>query len=181
MGVPYRQPLLFFRNNRDRTFQDITRLSALDKLPLKSRRGMAFGDINNDGKIDVLILNVGEPPTLLLNCTDSRNHAVLFKLIGTKSNKAAIGARVTVSSGGVTQLNEVRGGGSYLSQNDLRVHFGLGGNALMNVVEVSWPSGAKQAFHDLATDFFYTIDEAGGIKSKVPPEGTDCAKLQSPH
>jgi len=181
MGVPYRQPLLFFRNNGDRTFQDITRLSGLDKLPLKSRRGMAFGDINNDGKIDMLILNVGEPPTLLLNCTDSRNHAVLFKLIGTKSNRAAIGARVTVSSTGGRQLNEVRGGGSYLSQNDLRVHFGLGGNALMNVVEVSWPSGAKQTFHDLATDFIYTIDEADGIRSKVPLESTGCAKLQSTH
>src|SRR5205085_11852517 len=94
-GVPYKQPLLLFRNKRDRTFEDVTAISGLDKLPPSSRRGAAFGDVNNDGKVDVLILNVGEPPTLLINRTQSSNHAVLFKLIGTKSNKAAIGARVT--------------------------------------------------------------------------------------
>jgi len=176
MGVPYRQPLLFFRNNRDRTFQDITHLSGLDKLPLKSRRGVAFGDINNDGKVDVLILNVGEPPTLLLNCSESSNHAVLIKLIGTKSNKAAIGARVTLTAGTMTQLNEVRGGSSYLSQNDLRLHFGLSGNSIISSVEVSWPSGAKQIFHDLAADFIYTIEEGRGVEDKKPFSATNCPK-----
>src|SRR5262249_9507409 len=116
-GVPYRQPLLIMRNNRNRTFSDVTALSGLDKLPLHSRRGAAFGDVNNDGKIDVLLLNMGEPPTLLINHTKSTNHAVMFRLVGTKSNKAAIGTRVTVTAGDFAQFNEVRGGGSYLSQN----------------------------------------------------------------
>ena len=92
-GAGYKQPVVLYRNNRDRTFEDITAAAGLDKLPPESRRGAAFGDINNDGKIDILILNVGQPPTLLLNRTQTSNHAVLFKLIGTKSNKAAIGAR----------------------------------------------------------------------------------------
>ncbi len=176
MGVPYRQPLFLFRNNRNRTFQDITHLSGLDKLPLKSRRGVAFGDINNDGKIDVLILNVGEPPTLLLNCTATSDHAVLFKLVGTKSNRAAIGARATVTAGDLVQMSEVRGGGSYLSQNDLRLHFGLGSNTTTSTVEISWPSGQKDTLQDLAADFIYTIEEGSGIRSKQAFAATDCPK-----
>lgn len=167
-GVPYREPLLLFRNNRDRTFDNVTGLSGLDKLPRASRRGAAFGDVDNDGKIDVLLLNVGEPPTLLINRTASENHAVLFHLVGTKSNKAAIGARVTVTAGDLVQFDEVRGGGSYLSQNDLRLHFGLGPDISMNTVEVAWPSGKKEILHDLPADFIYTVVEGEGIHEKTP-------------
>ncbi len=167
-GAPYREPLLLFRNNRDRTFEDMSSLSGLDKLPLSSRRGVAFGDVNNDGKVDMLILNVGEPPTLLINRTQSGNHAALFKLIGTRSNKAALGARVTVKAGGVTQFSEVRGGGSYCSQNDLRLHFGLGTSASISSVEIQWPSGSKQVLSDLPADFIYTVVEDKGITQKAP-------------
>ena len=169
----YKQPVLLYRNNRDRTFEDITALSGLDKLPPASRRGAAFGDLNNDGKIDILMLNVGQPPTLLLNRTRTSNHAVLFKLIGTKSNKAAIGARVSVTAGGVVQFTEVRSGTSYLSQNDLRLHFGLGKETTMDTVEVSWPSGKKEIYKDLASDFIYTITEGTGVPQKTPFEVGD--------
>jgi enediyne biosynthesis protein E4 len=166
MGVPYRQPLLLFRNKHDRTFEDVTALSGLDKLPPQSRRGAAFGDVNNDGKVDVLILNVGQPPTLLINRTESSNHAVLFKLVGSVSNKAAIGTRVTVRAAELVQMNEVRGGSSYCSQDDLRLHFGLGSHTKMTAVEISWPSGKKETLHDLDADFIYTIVEGSGIRSK---------------
>jgi len=123
-----------------------------------------------------LILNVGEPPTLLLNCTETSDHAVLFKLVGTKSNRAAIGARVTVTSGDLAQMSEVRSGGSYLSQNDLRLHFGLAGNSTMSSVEISWPSGQKDTLHDLAADFIYTVEEGTGIRGKQAFAPTDCPK-----
>ncbi|MDQ1409960.1 MAG: enediyne biosynthesis protein [Acidobacteriaceae bacterium] len=167
-GAPYRQPFLLFRNNRDRTFEDVTAQSGLGALPPKARRGAAFGDVNNDGKIDVIVLNVGEPPTLLINRTETQNHAVLVKLIGGKSNKSAIGARATVTAGDLVQFNEVRGGSSYMSQNDLRLHFGLGSRTMMDSIEVRWPSGKKDSFRNLPADFIFTIDEDGGIQKKVP-------------
>ncbi len=168
-GTTYREPLVLFRNHRDGTFEDVS--SSLASLPMKSRRGAAFGDINNDGNVDIVVLNVGEPPSLLLNRNGSPNHRVLFKLIGTKSNKAAIGARVTVKAGGFAQVDEVRGGSSYLSQNDLRLHFGLGANDKMSEVTIRWPNGSVETLHDLGTDFIYTIVEGAGIKEKVALPG----------
>ena len=102
------------------------------KFRTESRRGAAFGDINNDGNIDVVLVNVGALPTLLLNQGGNHNHRALFKLAGTKSNRSAIGARVTVKAGKLVQFSEVRAGGSYISQNDPRLHFGLGTEAKMN-------------------------------------------------
>jgi len=170
-GAPYKEPVQVFRNNRNRTFTDITRLAGLDQLPAASRRGVAFGDVNNDGKVDILILNVAGPPTLLINRSETPNHAVLFKLVGTKSNKAAIGARVTVVASGMSQIAEVRSGSSYLSQNDLRLHFGLGKETSMTTVEIAWPSGKKEIYRDLAADLIYTIVEEGGITKKTPFSG----------
>ncbi len=163
----YRQPIKLFRNNHDRTFEDVSTVSGVDKFR-RSWRGVAFGDVNNDGKIDAVVVDADGPPLLLINRTQTANHAVQFHLIGTKSNRAAIGARVTVSAGDLKQFNEVRGGASLFSQNDLRLHFGLGQNALMNSVEVSWPSGAKDSFQNLPADFIYTIEESAGIEKKVP-------------
>jgi hypothetical protein len=168
-GTRYRQPMLLFRNHRDGTFDDVS--AAFANIPAQSRRGAAFGDINNDGNVDIVVLNVGEPPSLLLNRNDSPNHRVLFKLVGMKSNKAAIGARVTVKAGTLVQFNEVRGGASYLSQNDLRLHFGLGANDKINEVDIRWPNGEMETLRDVPTDFIYTVVEGQGIQQKaaLPP------------
>ena len=167
-GAPYREPLLLFRNKRDRSFEDISASSGLGALPPASRRGLALGDVNNDGRVDILLLNVGESPTLLINRQETRNHAVLFRLVGTKSNRAAIGARVTVKTGGLPQMREVRSGGSYLSQNDLRLHFGLSAETTMASVEILWPSGETETLNAVKADFIYTIVEGAGIKDRLP-------------
>jgi len=164
----FRQPMLLFRNQRNGTFEEVAAQTGLGDVPLRSRRGAAFGDINNDGCIDVVTLNVGEPPSLLLNHCQNGNHRASFKLKGTRSNKLAIGARVTVRAGTLTQISEVKGGSSYISQNDLRQHFGLGDNSKIDEVQVRWPNGSVETLHNLATDFLYTVVEGQGIKDKVP-------------
>jgi hypothetical protein len=171
--VKYREPLLLFHNRGNRTFDNVSGTSGLNDGPLQSRRGVAFGDLNNDGNIDFVVFNVGAPPSVFLNVTRNANHRVLFKLVGTKSNRAAIGARVTVSSAKRSQLEEVRGGSSYLSSNDQRLHFGLASDTLMEKVEIRWPNGNTEVLHNVAADAIYTIVEGQGIKStvKLPPAG----------
>jgi len=113
-------------------------------------------------------LNVGEPMTLLKNMNSDGNHRVLFKLVGTKSNRAAIGARVTVRAAGFQQMAEVRAGASYLSQNDLRLHFGLAGDTKMEWVEIRWPSGKVENLQNVPADCIYTVVEGSGIQSTKP-------------
>jgi hypothetical protein len=109
--------------------------------------------------VDILVANNGDRPLLLHNGGGNGNHFLNFKLVGTKSNRDAMGARVRLVAGNVAQIREIAGGGSYLSQSDLRAHFGIGKATRAEMVEVSWPSGQKQVFHDLAADSFYLIEE----------------------
>jgi hypothetical protein len=171
--VRYREPFLLFHNMGNKIFEEIAAGSGLNDHALQSRRGVAFGDINNDGNIDFVVFNVGAPPSLFINETQNSNHRVLFRLVGKKSNRAAIGARVTVTAGGHSQFDEVRGGSSYLSSNDQRLHFGLAANPVMEKVEVRWPNGAVETLHNVAADAIYTIVEGDGI--------TNTIKLVPPH
>jgi len=172
-SVRYREPMQLFRNLHDGTFEDISVASGLSQIPPAPRRGAAFGDINNDGCIDTVTLNVGLPPSLLLNHCPAANHQVLFRLIGTKSNRAAIGARVTITAGKLTTFSEVKAGSSYLSQNDLRVHFGLGNEQVIDTVVVRWPNGNSETFHNVRADAIDTIVEGQGIKDtkSLPARG----------
>jgi len=173
-SAAYAEPMLLHRNLRNGTFEEVSKSAGLADMPLKSRRGAAFGDIANNGNIDIVVLNVGEPPSLLLNTNNIANHRVLFQLIGTKSNRAAIGARVTIHAAGMTQFDEVRSGGSYISQNDLRLHFGLASAMKIDSVEVRWPTGKTETFKDIAADRIYAITEGQGIKESatLPPPGS---------
>lgn len=166
--LKYREPIQFFRNREGKTFQEMANRSGLNDGPMQSRRGTAFGDINNDGNVDVVVYNVGAPPSIFLNQTHNSNHRVLFRLVGTKSNKAAIGARVMVFTPGMQQIDEVRGGGSYLSSNDQRLHFGLGKSAVITRIEIKWPSGSKEQLKNIPGDAIYTIVEGKGITGKIP-------------
>jgi hypothetical protein len=173
-GARYKEPMLLHRNNRDGTFDEVSKQAGLQAMPLQSRRGAAFGDIFNTGNIDVVVLNVGRPPSVLLNGNRSPYHRVLFKLIGTKSNRAAIGARITIHAGGIKQFSEVRGGASYLSQNDLRLRFGLGAAAKMDTVEIRWPNGATETLRNVPADAIHTVVEGSGIRETkpLPPPGS---------
>lgn len=165
----YAEPMQLFRNKGDGTFEDIS--SVFREIPNASRRGAAFGDLNNDGNVDVVVLNMDGPPQLFLNEGGNHNHRVLFKLVGTTSNKMAIGAKVTVTAGNMVQTAEVRAGGSYLSSNDPRLHFGLASETKMSQATIRWPSGKVEVLKDTPADFIYTIEEGKGITGKIelPP------------
>src|SRR5256885_8562294 len=140
-GAKYRERKLVFQNQHDGTFQDVS-ASAGDAIGISEpSRGAAFGDIDNDGRIDVVVENIDGPPMILHNDSPATNHWVTLQLVGTRSNRLAVGAKVTVVAGSVLQIDEVRSGASYLSQSDMRIHFGLGDASRIDRVEIRWPSG----------------------------------------
>ncbi len=161
-GTGYRQAILVFRNLADGTFKEVSAEAGLAALPLASRRGAAFGDLNNDGFIDVVIVNVGEAPTVLLNVSSPANNAVTLVLSGKGRNHAAIGARVTLTANKRKQVKEVQAGSSYLSQNDSRLHFGIG-SAKEVSVEIRWPDRQIQNVSGIRAEQIVTITQGKGI------------------
>src|SRR5499427_2032520 len=158
----YRQRKVVYRNLGDSRFADVTdRLGPPATTP-KAGRGAAFGDFDNDGQIDVAIANVNDQPDLFRLKGDPANHWITVKLVGVQSNRDAIGARVHAVAGGVQQWQEVRGGGSYLSQNDFRVHFGLGAATRVDRLDVRWPNGLEESWERLDVDRFHTLKEGSG-------------------
>jgi hypothetical protein len=165
----YRQRKQLFRNGGKKRFRDVTDQVGGDLLIRKSSRGAAFGDYDNDGDVDVLVVEMNDRPTLLRNETVSGHHWVTIRLRGTESNRDGIGARLQIDVGGRSQTVEVRSGGSYLSHNDLRAHVGLGDAARVDRLEIRWPSGTADVVDDLPIDRFYVATEGEGI---TETEGT---------
>ncbi len=157
-GIRYRQPNSAFRNRGDGTFEALA-LPGRSGGPYSSR-GLATGDFDNDGRIDLLIANLDAAPTLLRGAAES-GHWLVLRLKGTVSNRSAIGARVTVETAGRNQIREVRSGGSYQSHSDLRLHFGLGEQRVADVIRIRWPSGARQVLQAVEADRELRIEEDG--------------------
>ncbi len=179
LDAPYAEHKYLYRNLRNGQFEEVTAKAGAGITDAVPARGCAFGDYDNDGDIDIVVNCVNAPPQLLrCDSTVARNW-IKVRLVGKKSNRTGIGARITVTattasqaeSGSMTQpmkqIEEVRSGGSYYSQNDLRIHFGLDHAAKADTVEVAWPSGAKDVLKDLAANHLYVIEEGGKVLKTV--------------
>jgi hypothetical protein len=157
--ISYKQINSLFHNERNGKFLDVTQSSGDGFRTPYVGRGVAFADFDNDGFVDVVVANNGDVPLLLHNSGGNGNHFLNFKLAGKKSNRDALGARVRVVAGGISQIREIAGGGSYLSQSDLRANFGLGKADRAETVEIRWPSGTQQVFHNVDAGKFYLVEE----------------------
>ena len=161
-GYPLKTPRILFRSLGNGKFEELIDGAGPGAEARHASRGCAFGDFDNDGDLDMLIVNLNEPPSLLRNDVTGSNHWLKVKLLGVKSNRGAIGGRVTVAYGGKRQAREVMSQSSFYSSNDPRLHFGLGGAAAADI-EVRWPTGEKQVFRGVAADRLITIQEGKGI------------------
>jgi hypothetical protein len=166
-GGGYRQPKLLQLNQKDGTFCDASDQAGPALQEKRVSRGLAVADLFNDGNMDVVVGDLDGGPMILRNHGVPGQHWVSFELAGTKSNRLALNARIKIVAGGMTQTQEIHSGGSYLSQNDLRVHFGLGPSEKITSVEIHWPSGRVENLGDLAADHYYSILEGAAI---VPTE-----------
>jgi hypothetical protein len=163
-GAGYREPKLLQLNQRDGTFCDASNEAGKALQELHVSRGLAVGDLFNDGQLDVVVGDIDGAPMILRNRGIAGKHWVSFELTGSgKSNRLALNARVKIVAGGMTQTDEVHSGGSYLSQNDLRLHFGLGSATTVDSIEVHWPSGRVEQLKNLAVDQHYTLLEGEGV------------------
>src|SRR6185312_5892168 len=159
---PFKTPNVIFRNLGAGKFEELMEQAGPAMKEVHSSRGLAVGDFDNDGDLDVLIMNVNEPPSLLRNDIGRANHWLKVQLIGTTSNRSAIGATVICTYGDKKQAKAVMAQSSYLSANDRRLHFGLGSEKTASI-DITWPNGNKEAIPDVAADRLVVIKEGSGI------------------
>ncbi|MDQ3180472.1 MAG: CRTAC1 family protein [Acidobacteriota bacterium] len=163
----FRQPFLLHRNLGNGKFEDVSEISGLRKLPLFSSRGAAFGDLNNDGLIDVVVTNLGDVPTVLLNTSENANQKIIFKLIQNGKNHDAIGSRITVKTDKRSMMREVQAGASYLSQNDFRLHFGIAEGEKIQTVEVRWSDGKTEQISGIEPNKIVTVAQVKGVTNSA--------------
>lgn len=159
IDIRYKDRIILYENLKNGRFRDISDHGGPALLEKHSSRGMALGDVDNDGSIEIAINNQNESPSLLKDALIPSGHWITLQLSGTKSNRSAIGARVKLIAGGHAQFGEVRSGGSYLSQNDLRLHFGLASATQIEQIDITWPSGIRQELNDQICDRVLKIRE----------------------
>ena len=159
---PYKSPSVLFRNLGDGKFEELAEGLGPAMKEVHSSRGLAVGDFDNDGDLDILIMNMHEPPSLLRNDVSGGNHWLKVLLIGVTSNRSAIGATVVASYGNKRQAKAVLAQSSYLSANDKRLHFGLGAEKMASL-EIRWPSGKTEILSDITADKLVVIREGAGI------------------
>lgn len=169
LGTTYRQRILLFHNNRDGTFSEVAADCGHALMIPRVSRGAAFGDIDNDGDIDIVIENLDGKPTILRNDGGNGNNWISVKLQANGPNRDAIGAKVKVVADDLVQWGEVRAGGSYISASDLRLHFGLEKRTTVDLIEVHWPDGSTESSQKVAPNHFVTIQEGKGIENLAPP------------
>jgi enediyne biosynthesis protein E4 len=162
-GAGYQQPGLLHLNQHDGTFCDASQQAGPALMERRVSRGVAIADLFNDGELDVVIEDLDSSPRIVRNHGLPGTHWISFELAGTKSNRLALGAKIKITAGGVTQTEQIRSGGSYLSQSEFRVHFGLGSVNRVESVEIRWPSGATDNIRNLAADQFYSVLEGKGL------------------
>jgi hypothetical protein len=161
--TPFKEPKILYRNLRNGRFEDVSARADSGLALLRSARGVAFGDFDNDGDLDIVVNNMNDTPTLLRNEGGNKNRWLKVKTIGTRSNRTGIGARVRVVADSHSQIDEVRSGGSYISQSDLRLHFGLGSAIKADLVEIRWPSGQVDRLNNVDTNQVVYVQEGKGI------------------
>jgi len=183
-GARYREPKMLLMNQHDGTFCDASTQAGPALQEIQASRGVAIGDLFNDGQMDAVVNNLDGEPMILRNHGVPGNHWVSFELAGTKSNRLAIGARLKLVAGGMTQSSEIYSGSSYLSQHDLRQHFGLGKATKIDSLEIRWPSGKVETIKDLAADQFYSVLEGQGIVTadaiRPKAKGSEAVKDAAP-
>jgi hypothetical protein len=171
VGQTFMEPRIVYRNLGNEKFQEVSKEMGPGITARHSSRGCAFGDYDNDGDIDVVVNNMNEIPSLLRNDGGNANNWIKVKLIGTKCNRTAIGARVRVVTGKHSQMDEVHSGTSVMSQSDLRLHFGVGQTKTVDLLEVKWPTTQKvETFTNLDPNQILTIKEGAGIIQKMMPK-----------
>jgi hypothetical protein len=156
---PFALPNGLFRNKGALKFEDLSAKAGAGFLVPAAHRGAAFGDFNNDGKIDIVVTALNGPPQLLMNRSPNRNHWIILKLIGTKSNRDGLGTKVKITTSHGSQYNQATTAVGYNSSSDKRVHFGLGESTVIDKIELSWPSGIRQTLTKVKADHVLTVRE----------------------